>query len=204
MPTVPIRDMMEVVTESYGGIAMSDNSTAPGEHPDFPAVSPARAGAPQEPPYAPQTQPAPPAAQPYPVQQYPGQQYPGQQSPTQQYPAPSYQGQAYQGQVYPMQPYPPARPTSGLAVTSLITGIGGILFSWTFVALLASIAAVITGHMALKQTRNNPALAGRGMAIAGLITGYVGVAIIALLVVVAIFSFLFLGSLPFLLYGISS
>ena len=57
--------------------------------------------------------------------------------------------------------------------------------------------------MALKQTRNNPALAGRGMAIAGLITGYVGVAIIVLMVVVAILSFLFLGSLPFLLYGIS-
>lgn len=195
------------------GIAMSDNSTAPGEHPDFPAAPPAGAGVPQDPPYAPQAHQAPPAAQAYPVvQQYPEQPYPGQQRPAQpypgqQYPAPSYQcqhqGQAYQNQAYPMQTYAPARPTSGLAVTSLITGIGGIVFSWTFVALLASIAAVITGHMALKQTRNNPALAGRGMAIAGLITGYVGVAIIVLMVVVAILSFLFLGSLPFLLYGIS-
>ncbi|WP_194422370.1 DUF4190 domain-containing protein [Microbacterium abyssi] len=162
---------------------MSDDNTTPGEHPTFPPVPPANPAA------APQAYPGAPAA----PQQYQAQQYP----------APQHQGQQYAAPQYPAQPYAPARPTSGLAVTSLITGIAGIVFSWTFVALLASIAAVVTGHMALKQTRSNSAVAGRGMAIAGLITGYAGVAIIALLIVIGIFSFLFLGSLPFLLYGVS-
>lgn len=163
---------------------MSDDNTTPGEHPVFPpAPTAAPAAAPQAYPGAPAAPQAHPQTQAYPLApQYPTHQYPAQ---------------------YPAQPYAPARPTSGLAVTSLITGIAGIVFSWTFVALLASIAAVITGHMALKQTRSNPAVAGRGMAIAGLIMGYAGLTIIALLIVVAIISFLFLGSLPFLLYGVA-
>lgn len=99
---------------------------------------------------------------------------------------------------YQTPPYAPPRPTSGLAVTSLITGIAGIALSWTFVVLLASVAAVITGHMALKQTRDNTALGGRGMAIAGLILGYVGVAILAFSIVIGIVSLMFIGGIGFL------
>ena len=60
--------------------------------------------------------------------------------------------------------------TSGLAIASLICGI---LVFVTFG--LAGLAAVITGHMALSRIRKSAgALKGRGMAIAGLVMGYLG------------------------------
>lgn len=63
---------------------------------------------------------------------------------------------------------------SGLAIASLICGLLGFV---TFG--IAGIAAVITGHMALFAIKKaNGALAGRGMSIAGLITGYLTVLII--------------------------
>ncbi|WP_426183334.1 DUF4190 domain-containing protein [Microbacterium sp. TWP3-1-2b2] len=96
------------------------------------------------------------------------------------------------------QPYAAPLPTSGLAVASLVTGIAGIVLSFAVFPLLASLAAIVTGHMALKQTRQGSGIGGRGMAIAGLILGYVGVAILALIVIVSIFSFLFIGSVGFL------
>ncbi len=95
---------------------------------------------------------------------------------------------------------PAPRPTSGLAVTSLICGIAGVLLFWLFVPLLGSIAAVITGHLAIRQIRANPALSGRGMAIAGVIMGYVMVAFLVLSIVITLFSVVFLGAftLPFI------
>lgn len=94
----------------------------------------------------------------------------------------------------------PRRPTSGLAITSLICGIAGLVFSWAVVPLLASIAAVITGHMALRQIKGDPSLGGRGMAIAGLIMGYVAIAVLAVGIAIIFFSILFLGffSVPFI------
>jgi prepilin-type processing-associated H-X9-DG protein len=76
----------------------------------------------------------------------------------------------------------PKRETSGTAIASLICGI----LSWVCVGLLAAIPAVITGHMALgKIKRSAGALAGRGMAIAGLILGYAS--IVALIVLLVLF-----------------
>ncbi|MBO0979192.1 DUF4190 domain-containing protein [Microbacterium sp. SD291] len=96
--------------------------------------------------------------------------------------------------------YPAPRPSSGLAITSLICGIGGVVLSWAIVPILASIVAVITGHMVLRQTKANPALGGRGMAFAGLILGYVMVAVILIGIVTMVISFVFLGAftLPFI------
>lgn len=97
--------------------------------------------------------------------------------------------------------YAPApRPTSGLALTSLICGISGMALFWLFVPMLASIVAVVTGHLALRQIRTNPVLGGRGMAIAGLIMGYIMVAFLLFSVAITVFSFLFLGAftLPFI------
>lgn len=100
----------------------------------------------------------------------------------------------------PGYPAPAPRPVSGLAITSLVCGIAGIVLFWAVVPMLASIVAVITGHMALGQTKRNPALGGRGMAFAGLITGYVVVALLLFTIVSTIIGALFFGAftLPFL------
>jgi hypothetical protein len=64
----------------------------------------------------------------------------------------------------------PIAPTNVLAIVSLVTGIAGL----TFVPFLGGIAAIVTGHISLHQLKSKPEK-GRGMAIAGLVTGYVGV-----------------------------
>jgi hypothetical protein len=62
--------------------------------------------------------------------------------------------------------------TSGLAIASMVLGI-----VWIF--WLGSILAVIFGHVALSQIkRSMGTLSGRGMAIAGLVLGYVGIAVL--------------------------
>jgi hypothetical protein len=54
-----------------------------------------------------------------------------------------------------------------------------------------AIPAVICGHLALGRIqRSGGSLGGRGLALAGLITGYVGIALIPLLAVLAIPNFL--------------
>ncbi|WP_207479560.1 DUF4190 domain-containing protein [Microbacterium sp. SD291] len=160
--------------------------------------------------------PVAPAAQP--VQAYPGAApaYPGAQPPAYGAQPPAYAApappQGYYGAAAPVQQqapgypaygapaYPAPRPSSGLAITSLICGIGGVVLSWAIVPILASIVAVITGHMVLRQTKANPALGGRGMAFAGLILGYVMVAVILIGIVTMVISFVFLGAftLPFI------
>jgi len=77
---------------------------------------------------------------------------------------------------YPNQPYqtPPAKPSSNMAIASLVLGILG----WTLAPGLASIGAIITGHMAKNEIRNSLGqLGGDGMATAGLIMGYASVVI---------------------------
>jgi hypothetical protein len=63
-----------------------------------------------------------------------------------------------------------------------VCGIGGLVFSWTLILGLASIAAVILGHLSLKRLKTSGE-AGYGMALAGTITGWVGVAVLALMFV---------------------
>jgi len=61
--------------------------------------------------------------------------------------------------------------TSGLAVTSLVLGIVGLTLC--FVGILTAIPAIICGHMARAKIRaSDGALTGSGLALAGLITGY--------------------------------
>ncbi len=84
----------------------------------------------------------------------------------------------------PYPPYypPPAGSTSGLAIASMVCGIAGYLTCY-FVGILG-IPAVICGHMALARIRDSPVpVAGRGMAVAGLILGYLGI-----LLTLAVFS----------------
>jgi len=63
-------------------------------------------------------------------------------------------------------------PNSTLALVSLITGILGL----TFIPLLGSIVAVITGPMAQKEiTESHGTLGGEGLAKAGIILGWIGI-----------------------------
>jgi len=85
------------------------------------------------------------------------------------------------------------RQTSSLAIISLISGILG----WTLLPFLGSIAAVVCGHMARGEIRRAPdRLKGDGLAVAGLVLGYLAIAL-AVLTVVAII--LFFGGLAALL-----
>jgi len=76
--------------------------------------------------------------------------------------------------------YAMPRRTNGLAVASLACGIGQIFF-W----FLAAIPAVVLGHMARRQIRQTGE-DGAGMALAGLVLGWIGIVATVLLVVGAV------------------
>lgn len=94
---------------------------------------------------------------------------------------PEFNGQAgaYLAPSYVGAPgYYPGAPVrnSGLAIASMVCGIVGYLTCY-FVGVFG-IPAVICGHMALNRIASSPfPVAGRGMAIAGLILGYLGILI---------------------------
>ncbi|MFT4258914.1 DUF4190 domain-containing protein [Microbacterium sp.] len=171
---------------------MSDNSTPPYDSGSYPS--------PAQPPQPLQSAPQPqayPAVTPLPPTYRAAAPLP------QAYPIAAPQGY---GQGSPAHPgyapigYAIPRPSSGLAIASLVCGLSGLVLFWLFLPVLASFVAVITGHMALRQTKENPVLAGRGMAITGLITGYIGVGILVAGVAFFVLSLLLLGAftIPFL------
>lgn len=84
-----------------------------------------------------------------------------------------------------------ASPPRGLSTTSMVLGIVGLL-GFFFGGGLLSIGAVVFGHIGL---RKEPA--GRGMAIAGIATGYVGigVGILLFLLILLPLLLLFAGSI---------
>ncbi len=77
---------------------------------------------------------------------------------------------------------PPAGRTDPLAVWSLVLGIAGFFACWVCCGPLLSVPAVITGHISLSNIKCDPQLEGRGLAMAGLITGYVAIALFLLYV----------------------
>ncbi|MEU8274898.1 DUF4190 domain-containing protein [Microbispora bryophytorum] len=70
----------------------------------------------------------------------------------------------------PMPMYVQTPPTSGVATASMVLGIIGLFIGWCSFGL-PSFIAVITGHTALRETKNGQK-GGHGMAVAGLILGY--------------------------------
>lgn len=161
---------------------------------------------------APQAPPAPPAAGYLPAPA------PGSAAPAGVYPPPpvgayppapaAYAAGAYasggqaSGATYPPSspgrpggPYPPhvgpAR-SRGMAVTALVLGIVALVFFWVpfFGVLtgLAGVAAVVLGSLALARH-----LGGRGMSLAGLITGAIGVVLTLVLTIVWVGTFAQLG-----------
>ena len=70
--------------------------------------------------------------------------------------------------------------TSGKAIVSLVCGL--FLFAFPL-----SILAIFFGHISLSEIRKSAGrLTGEGMAIAGLVLGYAGVAVIPILIIAAI------------------
>lgn len=98
-----------------------------------------------------------------------------------------------QQNAYPYPPQPPygygapgsapAVKTNTLAITSLVSAIA----AFVILPFIASIVAVITGHIALKQLRTSGE-AGRGLALAGTIVGWVGIAFGLLVIAIILFT----------------
>ncbi|WP_449282396.1 DUF4190 domain-containing protein [Leucobacter sp.] len=110
-------------------------------------------------------------------------QYPAPQAPQYSAPQAPQQPQQYAQPQYsaPQQPYAaqqpayaPAPPTNTLAIIALV----GSFF--------ISLVGVICGHIALKQIARTGE-GGRGLALAGLIIGYVGIAVWVLVIIFYVF-----------------
>ncbi len=82
--------------------------------------------------------------------------------------------------------------TNGLAIVSLVFGVLG----WTLLPFIGMIVAIITGHIALGQVRRSDgAETGEGLAIAGLVLGYLALAVGFIALVMIVFG---IGLLAFL------
>ncbi len=149
-------------------------------------------GTPVPPPSEPGAAPSPPS-QPGPLHRLrrsqgrlppPSQPAPGygapQAAPAYGQPAPAYG----QPGLWPSRTGPK---TNTLAIISLIASIAGIVILWG----IGSIAGMICGHISISQIKKTGEQ-GRGMALAGLIIGYVGIAlaIIGVIIVVALSAWL--------------
>ena len=117
-----------------------------------------------QPPRTPQAPQPPPSDSPW-LNPPPQSQYPPQvQYPPEQYP----------GQYYPQRP-----PTDGKATASLVFGILSILCF----LILAGIPAIILGHLSRADIKRSMGrLLGDGMALAGLIMGYISIGLTLLIV----------------------
>jgi Domain of unknown function (DUF4190) len=147
---------------------------APVNYPEFAPPYPPQPPYPSQPPYPPQP--------PYPSQPPPGPGY--------GYPPPSPGAPiGYGGPPPYLDPYDPYQVyrassygTNGLATASLITAIAGIPLSLLcYLGLPLAVAAIVLGIVSLSQI-NRTHQQGRGLAIAGIVTGSVTV----LLLVVSI------------------
>jgi hypothetical protein len=122
-------------------------------------------------------QPPPPNPQQY-GYDYPAPQIQGYGVP----PAPGYD-YGNSGSPYSQQqgyPYAPARPTEGLAIASLVVSCAGVagLCLWSIGGLLGIVGAIL-GHVARSRIRATGA-GGAGLALAGIIVGWVVTAIAVL------------------------
>lgn len=135
-----------------------------------------QSGYPPQPEYQPQPN--------YPPTGYPPQQpgYPPQQP---GYPPTGYMAPGAQPN-YPQQ-YPTGMgPTNGFAIASLVCSIVGI-----------GLLGVIFGHVSLSQINNsNGYQQGRGLALAGLIIGYIEIGLVVLYIVFVIIAVIFAANAP--------
>ena len=69
-----------------------------------------------------------------------------------------------------------AQRTSGYAIASLILGIAGFFVF----PIVPSILALVFGQKAREELRREPTLGGEGLATAGIVLGWVGIALVAI------------------------
>jgi hypothetical protein len=143
--------------------------------------------------------PAPPL---YDPNQYGAGLYGQRENPSgQQYGAPYGQASTPYGQPNPYsQPGPYGQPQyygqaepKGLSIASMVCGIASVLLGWLFIP---QIAAIITGHMALRREPS-----ARGLSITGLVLGYLcllGYGALWLLLIIGLMSY---GSMYGPMYG---
>lgn len=130
--------------------------------------------APQSPAYAPQSPAYPPQSPAY------GQQSPA--APQNPYDPYAQQPQSPQQPQY-AQPYgqqyaygtTPTGKTNGMSIASLATGISSILLCWCYgIGLIPGVLGLVFGFISMKQIKERGE-SGRGMALAGAITGGIGI-----------------------------
>jgi hypothetical protein len=152
--------------------------TNPGEYPPQEGQN-----APHHDPWSkpPAVQPPPGYAPPGPPGQWPGQYPQPGYGPPQPYGAPPQYGQPPYGQPpqYNYQGYgqPQSRATNGMAIASMVLGI--LWLYW-----VGSILALIFGYIARSQIRQRNE-GGNGMAIAGIVLGWIGVGTLILVIILA-------------------
>ncbi|WP_347262161.1 DUF4190 domain-containing protein [Rudaea sp.] len=81
-------------------------------------------------------------------------------------------------------------PTNPTAIASLVFGI----LSWIAIPFIGALVAIVCGHLARGEIRRAPpgTLQGDGLAVGGLILGYLHIVIVVCFVV---FAFMFLGGI---------
>jgi hypothetical protein len=89
-------------------------------------------------------------------------------------PPPPYYGPYPPG---PSYQYPQPKTTNGMAIASMILGI--LWIYW-----IGSILALIFGYVARNQIRERPYDSGDGMALAGIVLGWIGVGFLVLFIVI--------------------
>jgi len=117
----------------------------------------------------------------YPLASYPpAYAVPGDPSGYPEYAVPGYQGAAIG--------YAP-RPTNGLSIAAMTVSIVGLpLLTCYGIGLFVSLAGAIMGHIARRQVKDRGD-AGGGMALAGIIVGWIGVGLGLLIIGAVVFFF---------------
>ena len=117
--------------------------------------------------------------------QYGGPQYGGAQDGGAQYGAPAYPAQpGGYGQPGPHGGAPARR--NGLGTAALVLGILAVLTCWTVIGgIVLGLAAVVLGVLGRGRAKRREADNG-GMALAGIITGVIGIVLAALLIVAGV------------------
>lgn len=95
-------------------------------------------------------------------------------------------GQPAQSPYYaPQAGYGQPVPPRGLSIASMVCGIVGLVMSFFLIGFLPALAGVILGHIGMKKEP-----AAKGFSLTGIITGYAGLAlslIVVLIMIAAIF-----------------